>query len=187
MTLTDGRYWVSAAWYEPEACAPGVKAPPGRDYFRRLKVRFDWVQSQGTPWWLARGGTSWYPPSDRQQPTGEPSQNSTGSQDSNAALEALVDQLAKWKVNAAHGSGFKGPGGRDIVNLPTPPLTPEVKLSEREVQEALWQGTFTSEDGEREPVHAETYQSPCLLRESEPGSGSLMDRFARKPGSEERE
>lgn len=185
VTLIDDRYWVSAAWYEPEACAPGVKEPPGRDYFRRLKVRFDWVRSQGTPWWLERSGTSWNPPSDRQQPKIEPSPDSTGSQDSNVALEPLSDQFARFTApDPLAAAVLKGPGGRDIINLPTPPLTPEVHISEGELQEALWHGTFTSEDGERDPVHAGKYWSPCLLREFEPGSGSLMNCFARKPGLE---
>lgn len=183
-TLTDDRYWVSAAWYEPEACAPDVKAPPERNYFRRLKVRFDWVQSQGTPWWLERSGTSWNSPSDRQQPSTRLSQDGPVLLDSETPGETQVDQFAKSEASDTHSAVLKGPGGRDIINLPTPPLTPEVTSSERELQEALWHGTFTSEDGEREPVHAEKYQGLCLLRDTEPGCGSLINCFARKPGSE---
>jgi hypothetical protein len=37
-------------------------APPGRTFFHRLKVRFDWVESQGAPWWLQTGVGSWRPP-----------------------------------------------------------------------------------------------------------------------------
>lgn len=48
----SGRYWVSAAWYESEPCAREVEPHPDRPWFRRLKVRFDWVDSQGEPWWL---------------------------------------------------------------------------------------------------------------------------------------
>lgn len=139
------------------------------------------MQSQGTPWWLTRGGTGWIPPSETQQPASEPSQGSTDSAE-NAPAVTSIDQMKTTAVRDA--AGPKGPGGRDIVNLPTPPLTPEVNLSERELQEALWHGTFTSASGELERVHAEGYQSLCLLRATEPGSGSLKDCFARKPGSE---
>lgn len=58
-----GWYWVSAAWYEAEPVALGV-APPesGKPWFQRLKVRFDWVESQGQPWWLRDGEGSWVKP-----------------------------------------------------------------------------------------------------------------------------
>lgn len=58
------RYWVSATWYEAEPCARDVEPPSDRDWFRRLKVRFDWVEGQGRPWWLsgAKGAASWVAP-----------------------------------------------------------------------------------------------------------------------------
>jgi hypothetical protein len=44
-------YWISYIWVEAEPAAPGIQPPEGREYFHRYKVRFDWVQSQGWPWW----------------------------------------------------------------------------------------------------------------------------------------
>jgi len=38
-------------WTEAEPVAQGIKRPAGRDWYKRVKVRFDWVESQGTPWW----------------------------------------------------------------------------------------------------------------------------------------
>ncbi|WWD16674.1 hypothetical protein CI109_101104 [Kwoniella shandongensis] len=46
-----GWYWISAAWVEAEPVGKGIKPPLGRDYFHRYKIRFDWVDSQGVPWW----------------------------------------------------------------------------------------------------------------------------------------
>ncbi|KAL7419440.1 hypothetical protein Q5752_006278 [Cryptotrichosporon argae] len=46
-----GWYWVSASWAEAEPVARGAAAPENRDWYARVKVRFDWVASQGTPWW----------------------------------------------------------------------------------------------------------------------------------------
>ncbi|KLT45974.1 hypothetical protein CC85DRAFT_239597 [Cutaneotrichosporon oleaginosum] len=50
-----GWYWVSCTWYEAEPCADGVEAPEGRSWFHRLKIRFDWINTQGTPWWFTKG------------------------------------------------------------------------------------------------------------------------------------
>jgi hypothetical protein len=47
---TDDRYWISATWVEKEI---GLKG--GKDWYRRVKIRFDWVQSQGEPWWDRSG------------------------------------------------------------------------------------------------------------------------------------
>ena len=45
------RYWISHTWVEAEY--PGIGVDPGRKgYFLRYKIRFDWVEGQGTPWWL---------------------------------------------------------------------------------------------------------------------------------------
>ncbi|ORY29498.1 hypothetical protein BCR39DRAFT_588274 [Naematelia encephala] len=47
-----GWYWISATWVEAEPVALGVRPMHGRDWFNRYKIRFDWVQGQGDPWWL---------------------------------------------------------------------------------------------------------------------------------------
>ncbi|WWC60152.1 uncharacterized protein I303_102716 [Kwoniella dejecticola CBS 10117] len=47
-----GWYWISMTWVEAEPCSPGITPPLDRDYFHRYKIRFDWVQSQGRPWWI---------------------------------------------------------------------------------------------------------------------------------------
>ncbi|WVQ73812.1 hypothetical protein IAR50_003393 [Cryptococcus sp. DSM 104548] len=46
-----GWYWISYTWVEAEPAYKGTKPPPGREYFHRIKIRFDWVESQGNPWW----------------------------------------------------------------------------------------------------------------------------------------
>ncbi|ODO09256.1 hypothetical protein I350_02856 [Cryptococcus amylolentus CBS 6273] len=46
-----GWYWISYTWVEAEPAYKGTKPPSGRDYFHRIKIRFDWVGSQGDPWW----------------------------------------------------------------------------------------------------------------------------------------
>lgn len=38
-------------WTESEPVAEGVRPPLGREWYKRVKVRFDWVDSQGVPWW----------------------------------------------------------------------------------------------------------------------------------------
>jgi hypothetical protein len=43
-------------WTEAEPVAQGIKPPNGRDWFKRVKVRFDWVANQGTPWWEKSAG-----------------------------------------------------------------------------------------------------------------------------------
>jgi len=45
------RYWISAMWVEAEPAAWGVRPLVERGYFHRYKVRFDWVECQGRPWW----------------------------------------------------------------------------------------------------------------------------------------
>lgn len=50
------RYWVSLVWTESEPVAQGIKPLIGRKWFKRVKVRFDWVQSQGQPWWERSAG-----------------------------------------------------------------------------------------------------------------------------------
>lgn len=86
------RYWVSATWYEAEPCAAEVQPPPNREWFRRLKVRFDWIETQGTPWWLAgKGGKSWVPPGGQttQQPLA-PTATSTETVTEDADMELDV-------------------------------------------------------------------------------------------------
>jgi hypothetical protein len=43
-------------WTEAEPVAQGIKSPIGRAWFKRVKVRFDWVESQGVPWWEQSAG-----------------------------------------------------------------------------------------------------------------------------------
>lgn len=47
-----GWYQISLAWVEPELPAPGFQAPEGRPYLHRYKLRFDWCDGQGEPWFL---------------------------------------------------------------------------------------------------------------------------------------
>jgi hypothetical protein len=57
------RYWISITWVEPEPVPPGIECPEGRGYFHRYKIRFDWVDTQGQPWWLPSdcAGKEWEP------------------------------------------------------------------------------------------------------------------------------
>jgi hypothetical protein len=43
-------------WTEAEPVASGIRPPAGRDWYKRVKVRFDWVESQGIPWWEQSAG-----------------------------------------------------------------------------------------------------------------------------------
>lgn len=45
------RYWISYTWVEAEPVGKGISPPRTRDYFHRYKIRFDWIKSQGEPWW----------------------------------------------------------------------------------------------------------------------------------------
>jgi hypothetical protein len=45
------RYWVSMTWSEAEPASASIDNPKGKEWFKRLKVRFDWVDDQGDPWW----------------------------------------------------------------------------------------------------------------------------------------
>jgi hypothetical protein len=56
MDLADKRYWVSLVWTEAEPVASGIRPPAGRDWYKRVKVRFDWVEIQGIPWWEQSAG-----------------------------------------------------------------------------------------------------------------------------------
>jgi hypothetical protein len=38
-------------WVEAEPADRSVQAHPSREFFHRYKVRFDWVEAQGRPWW----------------------------------------------------------------------------------------------------------------------------------------
>ncbi|XAO26948.1 hypothetical protein I312_105789 [Cryptococcus bacillisporus CA1280] len=46
-----GWYWISYTWVEAEPVGKGISPPRARDYFHRYKIRFDWIKSQGEPWW----------------------------------------------------------------------------------------------------------------------------------------
>jgi hypothetical protein len=43
-------------WTEAEPVARSIKRPIGRKWYKRVKVRFDWVESQGQPWWERPAG-----------------------------------------------------------------------------------------------------------------------------------
>lgn len=49
--LLTGRYWISSVWVEAEPTDWSVQPHPSRNYFHRYKVRFEWVEAQGRPWW----------------------------------------------------------------------------------------------------------------------------------------
>ncbi|GAA6059433.1 hypothetical protein JCM10212_005372 [Sporobolomyces blumeae] len=45
-----GCYWVTDIWAEGEAVTASSTTATASDHFVRFKVRFEWVASQGTPW-----------------------------------------------------------------------------------------------------------------------------------------
>ncbi|WRT65553.1 uncharacterized protein IL334_002498 [Kwoniella shivajii] len=47
-----GWYWISSSWVEAEISPKEVSPPEGRNYFHRVKIRFDWIENQGEPWWI---------------------------------------------------------------------------------------------------------------------------------------
>ncbi|BEI90583.1 uncharacterized protein CcaverHIS019_0306530 [Cutaneotrichosporon cavernicola] len=110
-----GWYWVSCTWYEAEPCAHGVEPRDDRQWFRRLKVRFDWIDTQGTPWWLTKG-EPWVAPDDvvvaiedgRLPPTPVSQYKELGQPTQIAAIKVPVSQL---------------------VNPPTPPQDPPPRVA----------------------------------------------------------
>ncbi|BEJ13652.1 hypothetical protein CspHIS471_0308260 [Cutaneotrichosporon sp. HIS471] len=95
-----GWYWVSCTWYEAEPCAQGVAPRDDRQWFRRLKVRFDWIDTQGTPWWLTKG-EPWVAPDDavaaiedgRLPPTPVSHSKELGQPTEVAAIKVPISQL----------------------------------------------------------------------------------------------
>lgn len=77
-----GWYWISAHWVEAEFPAESAELAPGRPYFHRLKLRFDWCDAQGDPWWTT--GTK---PTEARSPS-PPPYSHDGNQGSETADKA---------------------------------------------------------------------------------------------------
>lgn len=91
--------------------AKGFKAPVDRDYFHRYKVRFDWVESQGRPWWDTF-------------PSGPVETGHSSSPLSNSEHNGLVGKDVPSLVDPVSG-------------LATPPVTPPksmTTIAESEIQ-----------------------------------------------------
>jgi len=110
-----GRYWISAAWVEAEPAGLSVQSHPSRDYFHRYKVRFDWIESQGLPWWDSYSVV-------------EPSDPSASSSQARADV-----RIVQAQVSYAHGLitppvAEPRPGGMSLPKASwrqsTPPATP---------------------------------------------------------------
>ena len=87
-------------WVEAEPVAKGIKSPEGRAYFHRYKIRFDWVPSQGEPWWNQRNEVY-------------PSPNSVGS-------PSKAFHLRSSPEISPSGSGLSLTGPQVPVMSPTP-------------------------------------------------------------------
>lgn len=84
--------------------------PEGRDYFHRLKVRFDWVDSQGMPWWLIPGEGSWSPRMERQkgkatEDTAHGHSQSIQAGNSNCQQGTAREEMATTKAFRPDGTG----------------------------------------------------------------------------------
>ena len=117
-------------WVEAEPVAQGVKGPNDRDYFHRYKVRFDWVQSQGTPWWLQAGETEL---SASSNPVHVVHESALGSTLSSVSMNPFVDPRTSRECASAStlrdrlkvGHLCETPPNLDLnTGLLTPPITP---------------------------------------------------------------
>ncbi|WVF67083.1 hypothetical protein IAT40_001828 [Kwoniella sp. CBS 6097] len=110
-----GWYWISMAWVEAEPAVAGTLPPPGRNYFHRYKIRFDWVQSQGEPWWHDHSGST-------------PVSNSVASPAQNGTNASLTLTSPPRTPSSSSPGETRSPQ-RDIatllnpVGLLTPPLS----------------------------------------------------------------
>ena len=133
--------------------ARGIKPPKGRRYFHRYKIRFDWVASQGTPWWERKGGvTSWSESSSSSCPPLTPSPSPSPTLEETASIppipllaqpasppapepiqpsipehrqRLLAGPSAKSTQNAMHLDFLLHP--KPATGLLTPPVTPPHK------------------------------------------------------------
>ena len=143
----DSRYWISATWVEAEPVASGVKAPPDRDWFHRVKIRFDWIESQGTPWWLSDNQAS---TSDMPDP-GPPTISSAGfgpSGDVSLRERLRVESLLNPAPKAVRvDDDHVGSAVMTVHGLLTPPDTPPQPTFGREVDSTALsrvEGAWTS-------------------------------------------
>lgn len=120
------RYWVSHVWTEAEPVAEGVRPPLDRDWYKRVKVRFDWVDNQGQPWWEQPEGT----PPTRLSPVVEVEPSPASKRITMAQLVSPVDQEPEVKIVASQASEDK-PDKKGALRytdpqtgLLTPPITP---------------------------------------------------------------
>jgi hypothetical protein len=102
-----------------------VKAPKDRDYYHRVKIRFDWVESQGTPWWLGHrssaGGV------DEQKRSIDTTTQATPISAIDAHESHLLERTAESKAYPV--TQLDGGYTAIIANgLPTPPNTPPDKI-----------------------------------------------------------
>ncbi|EIW66506.1 hypothetical protein TREMEDRAFT_74716 [Tremella mesenterica DSM 1558] len=121
-------YWVSATWVEAEPVAQGIEAPAGRDYHHRYKIRFDWIDTQGDPWWIDEHSST---PSDEEivEKMVEEASPDTSSDHYDSGLPLVpsgLEDMLKLLPVSSHKENCNGPApGHLIVDgLPTPPITP---------------------------------------------------------------
>lgn len=90
-----GWYWISAHWVEAEFPAENAKLSPDRPYFHRLKLRFDWCEAQGDPWWMGEGRKN--PAVTVQTPSVELGNITTTSENSTSTIGSSKRRLTEPK------------------------------------------------------------------------------------------
>lgn len=109
--------------------ALGVQSPPDRDYFHRYKIRFDWVSSQGDPWWWNKASP---PPAQHVSPIRPRSSRSVSSDLTPPPSECGEDSGTGRLGTDTHPNGletFRPACPSLFTGLLTPPVTPPEKKS----------------------------------------------------------
>ncbi|KAL7410824.1 hypothetical protein BDY24DRAFT_168941 [Mrakia frigida] len=111
-----GWYWISFVWIEPEEAAAGSKLVDGRSYFHRYKLRFDWIPSQGEPWWVfsdpSLPSTGW-----------DPQEFAFATQQATNGPRAATPSIHSLEASPSEK------GGMDVDLLDSPPSVPSASNS----------------------------------------------------------
>ncbi|WWC87705.1 uncharacterized protein L201_002597 [Kwoniella dendrophila CBS 6074] len=141
-----GWYWISLTWVEAEEAPSGVRPPEGRSYFHRYKIRFDWVVSQGEPWWINR------------------------SQESDITTIPAEDSESDVEVNFKEGSSLTAlPSDHECI-ITEQPIKPFQTPSKSSTESQAYQKSKIHELAEH------LSQSPKLRTESLLNTGTMSEK-----------